>query len=561
MQPIAISYIRFSTAEQGKGDSLRRQTEAARAWCDRNDLRFDETTTLRDLGKSAYTGAHRKNPDRHALAAFLKLAETGKVPHGSFLIIENLDRLTREDERAALRLWMDILDRGVNIVQLHPETVFRHEKSDMVDIMRAIIELSRGHSESRMKSERVGAAWARKKQRARDEGHIMTSKLPGWVRRKDDQLELIPDRAAVVKLIFRLAASGYGAPSIIKRLIRDGVKPFGRTGQWNRQYIHDLLTERRVLGEQQPHDKSGKPKGDPIPNYYPAVVTETEWGAARAATNQRRTFHGRVSASKVNLFAGLLRHARDNDPYIMTRRHLRSTNVPSKILVNKRGEQGTVRAYSIPYDVFETQILKRLREIDPHEILNGDHEPDDTATLAAELVGVEVELADAAAFMDEQGFSPTIGKRIAALEAKKADLAGKLAEARLSAAHPLSESWGEAQSLAEALATAPDPHDARLRLRSALRRIVEGMWLLVVPRGCVRLCAVQVWFGKRQRDYLILHTPASYRRKAETAVLSQTFGVKVGEVDLRRRDHAAKLEKVLAAADLAPYVADAAPAG
>src|SRR6516164_8579510 len=121
---VAYSYVRFSHPDQAKGDSVRRHTEAAAEWCLRNGLRLDESTTLRDLGKSAFSGEHRKNPDRHALAAFLKLVEAGKVPRGSYLIIENLDRLTREDERSAPRLWMDILDQGVNIVQLHPETVF-----------------------------------------------------------------------------------------------------------------------------------------------------------------------------------------------------------------------------------------------------------------------------------------------------------------------------------------------------------------------------------------------------------------------------------------------------
>ena len=61
---------------------------------------------------------------------------------------------------------MDLLDAGVNIVQLSPETIFRHEKSDMFDIMRAIMELSRGHGENAIKSERVGAAWAKKKKGA-----------------------------------------------------------------------------------------------------------------------------------------------------------------------------------------------------------------------------------------------------------------------------------------------------------------------------------------------------------------------------------------------------------
>src|SRR5206468_12624942 len=116
-RPRRGSYCAAATAE---GDSLRRQTEAAAEWCLKNDVRFDETVTLRDLGKSAYTGAHRKNPDRHALAAFLKLVESGKVPRGSYLVIEALDRLTREHIRPALTLLLNLIDQGIRVVQLRP---------------------------------------------------------------------------------------------------------------------------------------------------------------------------------------------------------------------------------------------------------------------------------------------------------------------------------------------------------------------------------------------------------------------------------------------------------
>jgi hypothetical protein len=85
-EPLAFSYIRFSTPEQMKGDSIRRQTAAAAEWCRRKKVRLDASMSLHDLGKSAYLGEHRKNPDRHALAAFLKLVEGGKVPRGSYLI-------------------------------------------------------------------------------------------------------------------------------------------------------------------------------------------------------------------------------------------------------------------------------------------------------------------------------------------------------------------------------------------------------------------------------------------------------------------------------------------
>ncbi len=270
-----------------------------------------------------------------------------------------------------------------------------------------------------------------------------------------------------------------------------------------------ILNGRRVLGEYQPRDRDGKPQGDPIKGYYPAVVTEDEWLQARAGVQQRRRFKGRVSEAEVNIFARLVKHARDDDTYIMFTRFTRG-KTPRKFqaIINTRGDQGETRAYSLPYAVFESAILSCLKEINPHDILNGDRPPDEAATLAGELVGVEAELAEAAAFMDKNGFSPTIGKRIADLEARKGNLAERLAEARHRAAHPLSESWGKCQSLADALATTPDPRDARLRLRSALRRIVDGMWLLIVPRGLDRLAAVQIDFaGGGRRNYLLLYRP------------------------------------------------------
>jgi DNA invertase Pin-like site-specific DNA recombinase len=86
---VAYSYIRFSTTEQKKGYSLRRQTDSAIRWCDRNNISLDTSLSFRDLGRSAYLGENRKNPDRDALASFLKLVETGRIRRGSYLIIES----------------------------------------------------------------------------------------------------------------------------------------------------------------------------------------------------------------------------------------------------------------------------------------------------------------------------------------------------------------------------------------------------------------------------------------------------------------------------------------
>ena len=91
--PLAYSYIRFSTKEQAKGHSLKRQTELREAYLSkRPDLTLDTSLTLEDLGVSAFKGA---NSDEGQLGAFIRAIESGIIPRGSYLLIESLDRLSR----------------------------------------------------------------------------------------------------------------------------------------------------------------------------------------------------------------------------------------------------------------------------------------------------------------------------------------------------------------------------------------------------------------------------------------------------------------------------------
>ncbi|HWX07267.1 MAG TPA: hypothetical protein VN065_15685, partial [Bradyrhizobium sp.] len=46
----AYSYVRFSTPDQAKGDSYRRQTEAANEYARRHGLVLDTELTFTDLG-------------------------------------------------------------------------------------------------------------------------------------------------------------------------------------------------------------------------------------------------------------------------------------------------------------------------------------------------------------------------------------------------------------------------------------------------------------------------------------------------------------------------------
>jgi DNA invertase Pin-like site-specific DNA recombinase len=564
---LAYSYIRFSSAEQAKGDSLRRQTEAAAEWCRRNSVTLDTGTTLHDLGKSAFLGEHRKNPDRFALAAFLKLVESGKVPRGSHLVVESLDRLTREDIQPALMLVLGLLQSGVRIVQLIPVESVYDDKSGAMQVMMMIMELSRGHSESAVKSERIGAAWADKKARAR-EGHILTRRLPAWVKESGGKLELIPAAAKAVRRVYELARTGYGHQAIAKKLTADKVPPITDNGIWMRSYVAGILSDRRAVGELQPRMRDGSPDGDPITDYYPRVVTEEEWQKARSAASSRRRpgkTNAPASGSLHNLFAGLITDARNGGSYYAVQR-ADGRNPPQsgewpRVLINTKSVEGHVPCVSFPLEPFERAMLGKLREIDPRELIDETGPPSESKTLAAELTTVEASISAIVADMDANGESPVLFARLRAKEARQKELAESLAVAKAADATPVAAAWGEYQSLYDVMEKAKDRDDMRHRLRAVLRRMVSGVWLLAVPRGRTRVAAVRVQFagGEYFRDFLIVYRPAisngrtaapaslraySFRKRASLHDDATGRTLPTG-IDLRETEDAAKIAAVL----------------
>lgn len=583
-EPVAISYVRFSSPEQRKGDSLRRQTEATEAWCQRNGMALDRDLSCKDEGRSAFHGRHRD--DKAALGQFLKLAQGGKVPRGSYLLIENLDRLSREDEVPACHLLTSILMAGVKVVQLSPSEMVLTEKSNGWELMRAVMELSRGHNESEMKSKRALGNWEAAVRRAR-EGRIITLRLPAWVEVEGGAPRLVEARAAVVRRIFKLAAEGYGMASIVKKLNADKVPPFGACeadgegrrkktaaapfgcGEWRTSYVRSILTDRRAIGELQPRDRARQAKGEPIKSYYPNVVSEQQFYSARVAVTARKNRgadagatanrQGRIGVGVPNLFSGLLRDARDGSTYYVGQ--VVEGGAKTYRLLSKGAIEGQLPARTFSYAVFERALLSGLRELTPAQLFGAGGAAFDADAVRAELERVRAKKGELAAEL-LKGNVAVIAEVLRGLEAQEGELAARLEGAEEEAARPMAEVWRDATTLAGMLDKVPPAQreDVRLRLRSALRRAIDSVWLLVVPRGRVRLLECQVFFaggeGAPYRRFLIAHRPAWKGRQGSKPAVTGVrtikhpdaalAGVPLDVEDLRDRDQAGIVERFLA---------------
>lgn len=587
MFPVAYSYRRFSYGEQGSGDSLRRQFAAASKWSERNGIAVDWSLSLTDAAASGLRGITRSNPDQYAMARFLALIDSGRVQPGDYLLVENLDRLSREEEVPATHLLTSILMKGVIVVQLEPAELTLTAKSDAFAIMRAVLELSRAHGESKLKSVRVAEAWEERRRLAAEGKAAPPGRLPAWVAvGAGGRLQLVAERAATVRLIYQLAAGGKGRRIILRELESRGIAPFGdseevadqadetartRTGRkrrtrsksnstygsgrWTDAYVGKILSSRAAMGEFQQKTRDGLPVGEPIS--IPAAVSEEEWHAARAGCEERRHHKGRVSYDRVNLWSGLLTDALSGSPLWQSRQWVREEiqgkQAPRYVLQPRDGQAGRAVNLSFDVDSFDGAILAHLRELDARQAL-GQEGPDRTTVITGQLEQVRKLRDELKDTLRTLGKSPRAAvEALDDLEKEELRLEEDRRQEQQRAAHPLSEALGQAQALAEC---AKDP-EKRLRLRSLLRRLIRQVYVLVVPRGRERLAAVQVIFATgKAREYLIWHRPRKAGRwgRVDASWKSRSLeSERLQEIDLSRPTHVSALAAELRALDLADW--------
>lgn len=377
--PKAYSYIRFSSVKQQRGDSVARQTKLSVEYAAKHGLDLDTDLNLSDLGMSAFD---RSNLNKGALGQFLRLVEEKGIPEGSYLLVESLDRLSRDKVMDALHIFMGILKAGITVVTLADEQVYSYEKvnENWSSLIMSIVIMSRANEESAMKSHRIRSSWDAKRKNIANKR--LTKRGPYWLRPTADEkgFEFIPERVEIVRRIFKMSMEGVGGATIVKMFNKEGVPVFStKSNGWQNSYIEKVLHSVSVYGALQlKQQRDGEETElEEIPDYYPAIMSKEEWLLVTAARKARRT-RGGVSKGKQlsNLFSGLLRCGYCGGPMNMggsMRKRLSGNHSERKYVACSNARRGIKCNYiQWTYDDFEPLVLKFCKAVDLSQVLGVD---------------------------------------------------------------------------------------------------------------------------------------------------------------------------------------------
>lgn len=487
--PKAYSYVRFSTPEQAKGDSLRRQLERSKKYAEEHNLVLDTSLDLLDQGLSGFTGENRR---KGALGMFLKAVESGLVPEGSFLIVESIDRLSRDKLLEQIGLFTTLINAGITVVTLDTRQELNRDaiNADPMLLMISIIGMYRSHDESAHKSDRVRAAWSAKRKKIAEKK--LTSVCPGWLRLLPDRkgFEIIPERAALIQRMFEMNANGTGQMTIARIFNQEQIPVWGRGRGWHMSFIQRILHTRTVLGEFQPCSWNGKesvPDGPPILDYYPAIIPLELWQSVQR--NSKPIPPGRKGPRVSNLFSGLIydgytgtsmRHISrraGSGQYRLSGRYYYLVSDYARLTTENKGQISSWR-----YDWFESLFLKHIVRLDWRQVAQ-EAAPLEEAKLRSQFETQQAKVQDYQQQLKrltdivsqtDQAAPKIIMARISELERMEATAQEQLlAIAKAAAAYESRRSvMQESGDKIKELVQNGTP-EARLRLREEIRRKID----------------------------------------------------------------------------------------
>ncbi|EPV8934687.1 recombinase family protein [Yersinia enterocolitica] len=385
-----ISYLRMSTSEQLKGFSLERQRKLIADFAAKNGLSLDESHAIEDIGNSAFSD----DANQKQLARFFTDLDAGKFSPGDVFALENIDRLTRRGPIDAILKVNTILSKGLKLAIISTnEQKIIEDVNDVFTIINLSIDAARSHGESKNKSDKGLLNWEEKRKLAATHKIAMTAQAPAWLdtvvfyemdESKGKQIKrrryvLNPEKAETVRLIFELFQNGNGSLKIKNILNERNIPTFKGAEYWEPSIISKLVRNPATYGMYQPKKQNtGKrdliATGDPIEDYFPAVITKEAFDQCQQITATNTTRKGRRGKLFTNLFTGLLICADCHGPIHLLNPGIdkRAKNPkPVNYLICKKGKfTKECITKRLRYEDFENAMLKAIQEINLADVLH-----------------------------------------------------------------------------------------------------------------------------------------------------------------------------------------------
>jgi DNA invertase Pin-like site-specific DNA recombinase len=309
----AYLYVRFSSSKQEDGSSRDRQLQDGRALIER--MGWTEVELIEDLGRSAWKGDHLTKGN---LGKFAKRIVAGEIPPGSVIVVEELDRLSRQKARVTQRWIEDVCDTGVKIATVRGGRVYDADNltENLMNIFEVLMKAQAAWEYVERLAYRVKRSYDERLKQARIDNTAIGTVGPAWLKavgkRPNVKWETIPERVKIVREIFDMAVAGKAPWAIAKEFNDRGELSF--TGiKWERTSIVKILRNRAIDGDYVIGEgKNQKPTGEVLLGYYKTgepIVPLDVVAEARAMLDRRsiRKGKGRNSGKITNLFGQKLR--------------------------------------------------------------------------------------------------------------------------------------------------------------------------------------------------------------------------------------------------------------
>ena len=507
------SLVRFSRKQQADGDSYRRQVAAAETFCREEQIPLDMSlheADIRKLGMSAFTGRHVvKGP----ITKFLAGIDNGIVKKGkSLLLVSEWNRLTRQISSDALKLTLELMERGIGIIDLQDRAYYTLDRynADVGLQLSLQLKISMAHQYSKNIQHNLKAAWEGKREAIVAGRGKPTKASPAWLTVREDgtwnaverpreptqndprtsELWAIPvdDRTRnAFRAIERIKADRFlrlGKHAIATRLNTiDPLPAFRGKNGWHPSAVEKLVRNEALRGVSQSYikveirgDTKREKVGDPQIGFYPRVLSDDDWYRMQWPADERQARGRRTEGTLNNLFAELFKCScgaglvRDN-----------KGSKWGAYLVCSKSRRGLCE-HKTRHDLvaLEAEMLMLLSLFDVSRLVEKANPHADR------IAGLEAEIASKQKIIDEmaEGFAgnapPAFFKRMQTMQAEVDAAKGRLTElkrnAKIVEANHSQDSHAEFCAMVTAMANleGDELYRVRKKLDLEMHRLIDG---------------------------------------------------------------------------------------